>query len=102
MFFVYKLLLRKDDERGNNAAHRLSTFVHTNVLLAIPCDRKKSLRQRNPLQPIAADGQQKNGLFSGFYAAKKQPTDGANSRTTRRLPEKSGMKSRITFVAVQP
>ena len=27
---------------------------HTNVLLAILCDRKKSLRQRDPLQPIAA------------------------------------------------
>ena len=35
-------------------APRLSTFVHTNVLLAILCDRKKTLRQRDPLQPIAA------------------------------------------------
>ena len=26
----------------------------TNVLLAILCDRKKTLRQRDPLQPIAA------------------------------------------------
>lgn len=33
---------------------RLSTFVHTNVLLANLCDRKKTLRQRDPLQPIAA------------------------------------------------
>ena len=37
-------------ERGS----RLSTFVHTNVLLANLCDRKKTLRQRDPLQPIAA------------------------------------------------
>ena len=35
-------------------AARLSTFVHTNVLLANLCDRKKSLRQWDPLQPIAA------------------------------------------------
>ena len=39
---------------ANGTRPRLSTFVHTNVLLAILCDRKKSLRQRDPLQPIAA------------------------------------------------
>lgn len=37
-------------ERG----FRLSTFVHTNVLLAILCDTKKSVRQRDPFQPIVA------------------------------------------------
>ena len=46
-------------ERGS----RLSTFVHTNVLLAILCDRKKSLRQRDPLQPIAA-GTGWKGIFA--------------------------------------
>ncbi len=46
---------RKAVERDLDAQSRLSTFVHTNVLLAILCDRKKTLRQRDPLQPIAAD-----------------------------------------------
>ena len=45
----------ESQERRVNAPPRLSTFVHTNVLLAILCDRKKTLRQRDPLQPIAAD-----------------------------------------------
>lgn len=54
-------------ERGS----RLSTFVHTNVLLANLCDRKKSLRQWDPLQPIAADDQQKNDLLLGILRRKR-------------------------------
>lgn len=33
---------------GNGAYDRLSAFVRTNALLANVCDRKKSVRQRDP------------------------------------------------------
>ena len=44
---------------------RLSTFVHTNVLLANLCDTKMSVRQRGPFQPIAAH--QNPGILAFVY-----------------------------------